>query len=331
MYKRYITRSRFWCKILGILLIVFLVINIFTYESKEIKESREMDIKTIYTKPNYTNLDLSRHVSKLISNFRCSRKHLTLLILITSNVSNFYRRKSIRMSWGKTPSTQVNYDFRTFFAVGKTKDNEVMKKVNDESAFYKDIIFGDFYEIFYNLPFKVEIGFEWAYKHCSFDYYLKTDDDVFINLPNLFELLHYAPKTKLYLGYRHFGARALRHGKYEVSLEEYSKEYLPEFCSGGGFIFSNDVVKNIIPYFRKEPFKLDDVYIAMLAMNAGVYPTHNKNFKVFEDSCLYKDNDISYHSTNFTRKRSCMYRLFYSMLDAGSDRRFIKTHYTDKL
>ena len=210
-----------------------------------------MDTEKIFTKPNYSFLNQSFHVSKLISTFQCSNESLKLLILVTSAVSNFKRRETVRKTWGKTLQTQVNNDFKTFFAVGKTKDKEIMKKVNDESAFYKDIIFGDFYEIFYNLPFKVETGFEWAYKHCSFDYYLKADDDVFVNLSNLFELLNSknTPKKKLFLGLKHFGAKALRSGKYKVTFEEYSEEYYPEFCSGGGFIFSADVVKNVIPYF----------------------------------------------------------------------------------
>ena len=56
---------------------------------------------------------------------------------------------------------------------------------------------------------------------------------------------------------------------------------------------SPDVVKNVIPYFRKKPFKLDDVYIAMLVINAGVYPTHNYNFKFWETDCLYRKEYIA--------------------------------------
>ena len=125
------------------------------------------------------------------------------------------------------------------------------------------------YFIIYRL--KVEAGFEWAYKHCSFDYYLKADDDVFINLSNLFQLLYEneTPKTKVYLGHRHYRDHTLRKGKYKVSYEEYGQRFYPDFCSGGGFVLSPDVVKNVIPYFREKPFKLDDVYIAMLVINAG--------------------------------------------------------------
>ena len=288
-----------------------------------------MDIEKIFSKVHYSHLNLTFHVSKLISTFQCSNESLKLLILVTSAVSNFKRRETVRKTWGKTLQTQANNDFKTFFAVGKTKDKDVMKKVNEESDVYKDIIFGDFDEIFYNLPYKVETGFEWAYKHCSFDYYLKADDDVFVNLSNLFELLDSkdTPKKKLYLGKKHFGALALRSGKYKVTFEEYSKRYYPEFCSGGGFIFSSDVVKNVIPYFRKKAFKLDDVYISMLAMNAGIKSRNNENFKFFETTCVYVNSYITHHSSGITSERSCMKRLFYSMLNIASNSSFIKTHY----
>ena len=43
---------------------------------------------------------------------------------------------------------------------------------------------------------------EWAYKYCDFQYLLKTDDDVFVNLPNLYKLLDSkdTQHTRLYLG-----------------------------------------------------------------------------------------------------------------------------------
>ena len=89
---------------------------------------------------------------------------------MTSKVSDFDRRLTIRMTWGEMLHKTISNDFKTFFVVGKSTNQEVIKEVKQESDLYKDIIFGDFDEMFYNLPFKVETGFEWAYKHCSYDY-----------------------------------------------------------------------------------------------------------------------------------------------------------------
>ena len=172
--------------------------------STENKEFELYDKDVVFTVARYLNLELNRHVSKLISKFHCSIQPIKLLIIVTSQVSNFNRRQTIRNTWGKMLHKQVNNDFKTFFAVGISTDKEIMTKVKQEAELNKDIIFGDFNDTFYNLPFKVEAGFEWAYKHCSCDFYLKSDDDVFINLPKVFSLLRKETKSKkLYLGNRH--------------------------------------------------------------------------------------------------------------------------------
>ena len=292
-------------------------------------KNKDWDVERIYSVANYSYLDRSCHASKLISRFKCGNETVKVLILVTSRITSITRRRTIRMTWGKTLHTQVNNDFKTFFMVGKSPDEEVMKKVKQESYFYKDIIFGNFYDIFYNLPYKVEIGFEWAYKHCSFDYYVKADDDVFINLENLFELLSRkdTPKEKLYLGYKQGNPYTIREGKYKVTYEEYRTIHLPPFCSGGGFIFSSDAVKNIIPYFQKDPFKLDDVYIAMLVMNAGMEPRNNNKFRFFEGTCVFNETYITHHGWGTTGERSCMEEIFYTMVAANANHNFIKTHY----
>ena len=152
-------------------------------------------------------------------------------------------------------------------------------------------------------------------------------------MSNLFQLLYENKtlKTKVYLGHRHYWDHTLRKGKYKVSYEEYGRQFYPDFCSGGGFVLSPDVVKNVIPYFRKKPFKLDDVYIAMLVLNAGVYPTHNYNFKFWETDCLYKKGYIAQHAKGITAKRSCIMLLFQNMLADVSGDDFIRTHYGNQL
>ena len=291
-------------------------------------KNKDLDVARIYSVANYSYLNPTCHSSNLISTFNCSKERIKVLIVVTSRVMGFIRRRTIRMTWGKTLQTQVNNDFKTFFLVGKSTDEKIMKKIKKESEIYKDIIFGNYDDVFYNLPFKVETGFEWAYKYCSFDYYLKADDDVFINLPELFELLSRkdTPKRELYLGNVQEHPLAQRAGKYVVTREEYRTTFLPPFCSGGGFIFSSDAVKSVIPYFQKNPFKLDDVYIAMLVMNAGIKPKHHDKFKFFETTCVFHINYITHHGWGTTSKRSCMERIFYGMLANKTDS-FIKTHY----
>ena len=289
----------------------------------------DLDYKSFITQANYSYLSHRYHVTKLQSYFKCSNSNIKLLVVITSNVSNFYRRETIRRTWGKTISTQKNQDFRTFFAVGKSKDKLTMEIIERESTTNQDVIFGDYFESFNNLSLKVETIIEWAYKHCTFEYLLKADDDVFINLARLFEMLKYSniPATKVYMGRAQFNANALRYGKYKVSKKEYSKKTYPPFCAGGAILFSQDVVKYMIPYFRTKPFRLDDIYISMMIMNGGIEATNNEDFRLTETSCEYNNESISLHAKSMTDTRSCILSLYYSMLLHNLNDDFINYHY----
>ena len=59
-----------------------------------------------------------------------------------------------------------------------------------ESKKYGDIILGDYDEddISSVISLKTGMLLEWAYKYCNFRYLLKTFDDTFVNLKNLFDL-----------------------------------------------------------------------------------------------------------------------------------------------
>lgn len=315
-----------------IILLFFLFFLVYLLIMNDKEDSRvELDDSIVFMKPNLSYLNLSFHASRLISNFNCSREHLRLLIVVTSNVSSAYRRNTIRMTWGRSLKQHQTNEFRTYFVVGKIDDQDTMNKLEKESKQHNDIIIGDYNEHFYNLSYKFETIFEWAYKYCSYDYLLKTDDDVFVNLPLVMDLLGHAktPKNKVYLGLRHHHPRVARSGKYSVTYEEYAAKTYPDYCGGGAVIFSNDVVKNVIPYFQKSPFKLDDVYVGMLVYNSGCEPILNECFDLLDESCSFKNNSLATHSTLHTRNRNCILKLYYSMLANSVDNLFARTHYID--
>ena len=94
--------------------------------------------------------------------------------------------------------------------------------VHAESKKEGDIGQGDFRESFYENSRKVEMILEWSYKYCPSKYLLKTDDDSFINVPNLFTLVAELPTHGVYMGRVHKEAAPTRqHPVYGVSEEEY--------------------------------------------------------------------------------------------------------------
>ena len=67
-----------------------------------------------------------------------------------------------------------------------------------------------------------------------------------------------------------------------VTYEEYNETRYPDFCPGFGYILSQDVVRAFVDTFSSLPFfRLDDVYVGMLASKTGIIITNNVGFEVW--------------------------------------------------
>ena len=130
---------------------------------------------------------------------------------------------------------------------------------------------------------------------------LKADDDVFINMPAVLNLLNKSstPKEKLYMGFVYKNPVVQRKGKWLVTREEYNETHFPNFCAGPGFILSRDVVRLFVDIFDTIPkFKIDDVYVGMLAKKAGVTGMHNSGFQTppyLSKTCVLLHNTLVRH------------------------------------
>lgn len=68
---------------------------------------------------------------------------------------------------------------KTFFVVGDVLNISIAH----ELAKHGDIIESHEKEDFYNLIPTIKASFKWVARYCKFQYLLKTDDDVFVNIP----------------------------------------------------------------------------------------------------------------------------------------------------
>ncbi|NWV72477.1 B3GT4 galactosyltransferase, partial [Malurus elegans] len=75
-----------------------------------------------------------------------------------------------------------------------------------ESRQYRDILLGDFRDVYANLTLKTLLLLRWARACCeAAPFLLKADDDIFLNVPSVATLLS-RPSTppRLYLGRVHW-------------------------------------------------------------------------------------------------------------------------------
>ena len=233
-----------------------------------------------------------------------------VLILVSTNVLNFDRRALIRRTWGI--DNAVIPRWKTVFLLGNNNNDTDMKKVSHEADIYEDMVQADYTENFWNMTYKVAMGFEWAAKHCKFDYMLKSDDDVFVSSYRLLDFLTSPniPKSKLFTGNIMINSPVLRKGRYRVPYDQYNETVFKPYCSGGGIVFSRDVVVSFAALFDVErPFHIDDAYLGILAEKTGVKPVHNPDFKMYENRCNYRPQIIVQHPA----KSPCLETLFSKM------------------
>ena len=247
-----------------------------------------------------------------------------ILILVTSHIKHRHRRESIRASWGNQ-TRFVNYSrkynnarYKVYFITGFLETNFHEAKI--ESSIYHDLLITDRTENYWDFSRRLMLGFLWTLEHCEFDYLLKADDDVFVNVPNLFKLLYTDPfvlehKDRLYVGKIYpRNAPQRENSKWIVSKEEWALDYYPPFATGMGIILSRLILEKMRPHFDwKNPFRLDDVYIGMLVNRAnidriGIRVDKFDQFSGFNPAgeCHYIRQAVIYHKVDGSR---CMEHL----------------------
>ena len=241
-----------------------------------------------------------QHKTTLITKTVCGQ-HYFLLIVVSSGPANFERRNLIRQTWGTDSTNTTTSLWRTFFLLGRTRNQTLSNLIEKEEKDFGDIIQGDYYEHYWSQSFKVEMGLEWAARYCSFSFLLKADDDVLVNSKDL--VLHLQqesiPNERLYLGQVHANAEVRRSGKHKVSFDEFADSTYPDYCAGAGFVLSYDVVECLVPVFDVvKPFRIDDVYVGILLNQVGITPVHHSGFVVPGDSsddCYFLPKTLLQH------------------------------------
>ncbi|XP_022800240.1 beta-1,3-galactosyltransferase 5-like [Stylophora pistillata] len=220
------------------------------------------------------------HRTSLITKRICTH-HYELLILVSSAPANAERRNNIRLTWAFRRALKPRWT--TVFLVAQEKTKPLSNFLLREDEVYGDLIRADYFDQYWNQTRKIQMGFEWAIRYCRFSFLLKTDDDVFVNTAAVFSFLNepIIPNVMLYAGMQYKNPWILRSGKWKVSREELAGVHYPDFCAGFGYILSRDVVASFVDAFSIVPFfRLDDVYVGMLANKTGIKIVHVDGFEL---------------------------------------------------
>ncbi|KAJ8937655.1 hypothetical protein NQ318_003158 [Aromia moschata] len=167
-----------------------------------------------------------------ILNLVCNESSPLLLVLIHSSPENFSKRKTIRETWGKGSD-----NVKILFMIGSVNSSDLQKTLEDENTIYNDFIQGSFLDTYRNITYKHVMVFKYVIYHCSkARYILKTDDDVFVNMPAMKNFLtvdlspYGATRMLLCTPRKHTKVPRTYRSKWRVSFTEYPNRSYPTYC-----------------------------------------------------------------------------------------------------
>lgn len=188
--------------------------------------------------------------------------HIKLLVLITSAPKNQEARLAIRQTWGHYGTRR---DVAVAFVLGRTTSQQMEDTLNAESSLYSDLIRGQFIDSYNNLTLKTVSILEWVDRFCPKALFvLKTDDDMFINVPKLLIFVdkHRNDKRTIY-GRLAKKWKPIRNqkSKYYVSPIQFSSAVYPQFTTGPAYLITSDVIHDLyLKSLEQTYLKLEDVY-----------------------------------------------------------------------
>ncbi|XP_045122375.1 beta-1,3-galactosyltransferase 1-like [Portunus trituberculatus] len=249
------------------------------------------------------------------ANLCAGEEAIWLLVMVSSAVPNFLRRRAIRDTWGSSGALSPS-NAKLVFLLANPNDSELQRQVVEESRTYGDILQEDFVDSYMNLTLKSVMGLKWASNYCSqAQYLLKTDDDIFVNVPVLLTYLQEASKTRWITG-------CIKQKKAFRPVNAVPGMPLPPahppFVAGAGYVISGDLVKEMYEAsLETRPIPVEDVYItAHLGRKVNAHPPlHDARFTCGEK--VMDDCDLAQAFTGHHIGPEKMYRVWEKLNPNG--------------
>ena len=217
-----------------------------------------------------------------------------LMVLVLSAPSYTERREAARGVWksmhGKAmvgkglPPLPLSYKF----ICGLSTSPRVNSALRAEEKKQEDILVMKTIDSYKALAKKVLWAFQWALTNVKFQFLMKTDDDVFVNLHELFFSV-FVPidwresQKHFYYGstigrYKGRGVTVKRdpQSKWYVPRSLYGADNFPPYNQGHGYILSHNLVNMTVHSAAgRQEIEVEDAYIGVLMHEDGIKPMHN--------------------------------------------------------
>lgn len=228
---------------------------------------------------------------------------LRLLVLVTSAPAHAAAREAVRLTWGHFAARR---DVALAFVLG-APPARLRPALDAEDALYGDLVVGRSVDSYSNLTLKTLSMLEWADTYCPrAPHVLKTDDDMFINVPRLLQFAAArANETRTVWGkvVRKSLPKRTTKSKYYVSPLQFPGKVFPDFATGPAYLLSADCVRPLLDAAGGERYlRLEDVFVTgVLGARLGLRRRHAPEFynkKVAAHPCAVQ-RGIAIHMVQF--------------------------------
>ncbi|MCL4145129.1 UNVERIFIED_CONTAM: hypothetical protein GTU68_066513 [Idotea baltica] len=206
-----------------------------------------------------------------------SAKSVFLAVLILSSPTNQEQRDVIRETW---LSDELSDTIHYFIIGTGSLGSEVNITIQSEQKRFGDLLLlSNVYDSYEALTKKILASFVYLHYNVKFRFLLKTDDDTYVNLPQLHLDLKAVPyKQRFYWGFFDGRATPRKSGPWKETEWVLCDHYIP-YALGGGYILSNDLVTFIA--MNSKYLKLyngEDVSVGTWVAPLDVHRVHDPRF-----------------------------------------------------
>lgn len=183
--------------------------------------------------------------------------------MVLSARGNFRKRNLIRQTYGSIRKANNVKVLAIVFMLGNSDEPGAERtdssELEAERDLFGDIVMGDLVDSYRNLTLKTIMAYEWLSSYCSHaQIVVKTDDDVFVNIFKLTEVLAaWTPaevaSSNIWCAAVHYNEDVISDvgSRFYASLDEFPSGKFPDHCAGVGYITSMDVIDKIIGEISK--------------------------------------------------------------------------------
>ncbi|CAJ0825550.1 17940_t:CDS:2 [Entrophospora sp. SA101] len=224
---------------------------------------------------NYYKLNTNLTLGEI----RPDAKVKVIMLVFSSWTESGYRKRqtfretTVRLIPHSSDGISISYRFILGDAPSAKAQMNMGHKLLAESERYGDIVIVPTSDTYYDLSHKVYKGFEWTSKY-SFDYMVKTDDDIFVRMDTVAkELEELGPAF------------------------DYKLPMFPPFTAGALYILSRDILSLIVTDAPRLFTKNEDQNLGIWLFPHNIKPIHDKRIQqadVCEDDMIAKHFSDSY-------------------------------------